>query len=128
MHACGQLSVLESVRRNAAMHECLDIEAALDEIQRGRPDAFGQIVRVYALPLRSYLASQVHRLEGVDDLAQGVFLTALRSLSRYRRGEDFGAWLRGIAGHKLRIYFRSTSRRNKALQRFREEVAGTVEN
>ncbi|HLJ93504.1 MAG TPA: sigma-70 family RNA polymerase sigma factor [Gemmataceae bacterium] len=105
----------------------LDIEAALDEIERGRTDAFSRVVHVYALPLRSYLASQVHHLEDVDDLAQEVFLTALRSLSGYRRDEDFGAWLRGIARNKLRNYFRSTSRRNQAMQRFREEVARTLE-
>jgi RNA polymerase sigma-70 factor (ECF subfamily) len=110
------------------MDDRSEIEAALDEIQRGRTDAFGRIVRAYALPLRSYLASQVHHLDDVDDLAQEVFLTALRSLSGYRRGEDFGAWLRGIARNKLLNYFRSTSRRNQAMQRFREEVARTIES
>src|SRR5439155_2136159 len=105
-----------------------DIDAVLDEIERGRTDAFGQVVRAYALPLRSYLASQVHHLEDVDDLAQEVFLTAFRNLSGYRRGEDFGAWLRGIARNKLLTYFRSQSRRNQAMQRFRAEVARTIEN
>ena len=105
-----------------------DIDAVLDEIERGRTDAFGQVVRAYALPLRSYLASQVHHLEDVDDLAQEVFLTAFRNLSGYRRGEDFGAWLRGIARNKLLTYFRSQSRRNQAMQRFREEVARTLDH
>jgi RNA polymerase sigma-70 factor (ECF subfamily) len=109
------------------MQERSDIEAALDEVERGRTDAFGRVVRAYALPLRSYLASQVHHRDDVDDLAQEVFLTALRSLSGYRRGEDFGAWLRGIARNKLLNYFRSTARRNQAMQRFRDEVARTVE-
>jgi RNA polymerase sigma-70 factor (ECF subfamily) len=105
-----------------------DIEEALDEIERGRTEAFGRVVRAFALPLRSYLASQVHHLDDVDDLAQDVFLTAFRSLSGYRRGEDFGAWLRGIARNKLLNYFRSSSRRHHALQRFREEVLRTVED
>src|SRR5262245_52163192 len=109
------------------MGERSDIEAALEEIERGRSDAFGQIVRAYALPLRSYLASQVHHLDDVDDLAQEVFLTALRSLSSYRRGEDFGAWLRGIARNKLLNYFRSMSRRNQAMQNFREEATRMME-
>src|SRR5438477_12869966 len=109
------------------MGERSEIEAVLDDVGRGRTEAFGRIVRVYALPLRSYLASQVHHLDDVDDLAQEVFLTALRNLSSYRRGEDFGAWLRGIARNKLLNYFRSTSRRNQALQRFREQVARTLE-
>src|SRR6266702_495388 len=86
-----------------------DIDAVLDEIARGRTDAFGRVVKVFALPLRSYLASQVHHLDDVDDIAQDVFLTAFRNLHSYRRGEDFGAWLRGIARHKLQNYFRSAT-------------------
>jgi RNA polymerase sigma-70 factor (ECF subfamily) len=98
-----------------------DIDAVLDEITRGRTDAFGRVVKVFALPLRSYLASQVHHLDDVDDIAQDVFLTAFRNLKSYRRGEDFGAWLRGIARHKLLNYFRSTTRRSHAMERLREE-------
>jgi RNA polymerase sigma-70 factor (ECF subfamily) len=104
-----------------------EIGAALTEIAHGRTEAFGRIVRVYALPLRSYLASQVYHLDDVDDLAQDVFLTALRNLSAYRPGEDFGAWLRGIARKKLLNYFRSTSRRHRAMMRLREEIANSIE-
>jgi RNA polymerase sigma-70 factor (ECF subfamily) len=104
-----------------------DLEAILDEVARGRTEAFGQIVRDYALPVRSYLASQVYHLDDVDDLAQEVFLAALRSLSTFRRGDDFGAWLRGIARNKVRLYFRTQSRRNQALRRFRDEVTALVE-
>lgn len=105
-----------------------DIEAALDDVARGHTEAFGRIVHAYALPLRSFLASQVHHLDDVDDLAQEVFLAALGSLSTFRRGDDFGAWLRGIARNKVRLYFRSLSRRNQALRRFRDEVMALIED
>jgi RNA polymerase sigma-70 factor (ECF subfamily) len=109
------------------MDEIANVDAALSEIDRGRTEAFALVVRTYGLPLRSYLASHVHHLDDVDDLAQEVFLTAFRNLASYRRGEDFGAWLRGIARNKLLNYFRSTARRGQALRRWREEVARTVE-
>src|SRR4051812_15578921 len=109
------------------MDELSEITAALDEVARGHTDAFARVVRAYGLPLRSYLASQVHHLEDVDDLAQEVFLAALRGLGGYRRGEDFGAWLRGIARNKLLNYFRSTARRHQAMERFRQEVVRAVE-
>ena len=99
----------------------------MDEVARGRTERFGELVRAYALPLRSYLASQVHHLDDVDDLAQEVFLAALAGLSSFRRGDDFGAWLRGIARNKLLLYFRSQSRRHHALQRFRDEVVALIE-
>jgi len=105
-----------------------DIDALLDEIARGRTELFGRIVRDYALPLRSYLASQVHHMDDVDDLAQEVLLAALESLPTFRRGDDFGTWLRGIARNKLLTYYRSTARRTRAMQRFQESVARLIED
>jgi RNA polymerase sigma-70 factor (ECF subfamily) len=103
-----------------------DVDAILQEVARGRIEAFGRIVRAYALPLRSYLASQVHHLDDVDDLAQEVFLAALKSLPTFRRGDDFGAWLRGIARNKVLVYFRTRARHSQALQRFRNEVTALI--
>ena len=105
-----------------------DIEDVLDEVARGRTEAFGRVVHAYALPLRGYVASQVHHLDDVDDLAQEVFLAALKSLSSFRRGDDFEAWLRGIARNKVRLYFRSRSRHHQALRRFRDEVTRLLED
>ena len=108
------------------MSESDEIATALDEVAQGRREAFHRIVRTYGLPLRSYLASQVYHRDDADDLAQEVFLAALRNLSTFRRGDDFGAWLRGIARNKLLNHFRSAARRNDALSGFREEVLQAV--
>src|SRR6516162_744433 len=105
------------------MGQRAEIDAILDEVARGRTEAFGGIVRRYALPLRGYLASQVIHLDDVDDLAQEVFLAALKNLDTFHRGDDFGAWLRGIARNKLLVYFRTQTRRSQAMQRFRDEVS-----
>jgi RNA polymerase sigma-70 factor (ECF subfamily) len=104
-----------------------EIDAILDEVACGRTEAFGAVVRHYALPLRSYLASHVIYLDDVDDLAQEVFLAALQNLDKFHRDDDFGAWLRGIARNKVLLYFRTASRRHRALQRFREEVTALID-
>ena len=105
-----------------------EIDAVLDEIGRGHRDAFRLVVREFSLPLRCYIASQVHHPNDVEDLSQEVFLTAFRQLGTFRRGDDFGAWLRGIARNKLHDHFRSAARRHKALERFRREVARVMEH
>lgn len=103
-----------------------EVEAVLDQVASGHRDAFRGIMRAYGLPLRSFIASQVHHMDDADDLAQEVFTAAFRNLHAFRRGDDFGAWLRGIARNKLSDYFRNSARRNKALVRFCEEVARVV--
>jgi RNA polymerase sigma-70 factor (ECF subfamily) len=103
-----------------------EVDEVLEQVGLGHRDAFRLIVRTFSLPLRSYIASQLHHPDDVDDLSQEVFLAAYRDLPSYRRGADFGAWLRGIARNKLLDYFRSSSRRGQALERFRAEVAEVV--
>jgi RNA polymerase sigma-70 factor (ECF subfamily) len=104
-----------------------EIDVVLDQVGCGNRDGFRLVVRAFSLPLRCYIASQVHHSIDVEDITQEVFLAAYRQLGTFRRGDDFGAWLRGIARNKLHDYFRSSVRRNKALERFREEVAAAME-
>jgi len=103
------------------------LNAALDRIATGDAEAFSSIVRAYSLLLRSYLATHLHHVDEVDDLAQEAFLAAFRSVSTFRRGDDFGTWLRGIARHKLQNQFRHESRLQSALERFREEIRYAME-
>ena len=105
-----------------------ELDTVIDEVLEGDRDAFRKILRAYGLSLRSYIATPVHSVDDIDDLAQEVLLVAYRSLGEFRRGDDFGAWLRGIARHKIYDFFRRTSRRNKASERFRDEVAHLVED
>ena len=96
-------------------------------VLHGDHDSFRKILRTYGLSLRSYIATQVQHMDDIDDLAQDVFLVAFRNLRHFRRGDDFGAWLRGIARNKMHDHFRSSARRHRALERFREEVGRVVE-
>ncbi len=104
----------------------LEIAAVLDEMSQGRTEAFHHIVKAYSLPLRSFMAAHVYHMDDADDLAQETFLAALKDISRFRRGDDFWTWLRGIARHKLLDHFRRARRRNDALARFRERVVEEV--
>ena len=104
-----------------------DLNTLLDRIGRGETDLYLQVVRRYELMLRGYLAGQLYNLAEADDLAQEVFIAAWRDLAGFRRGEDFGAWLRGIARHRLLTHFRSQQRRANAVERFRAEVARIAE-
>ena len=103
-----------------------EIATTLDQVAEGNREAFWQVVRAYSLPLRSFIASQVHHLEDVDDLTQEVFIAAFRNLGSFRRCDDFGSWLRGIARNKMSDHFRNSARHHRALDRFREEVARVV--
>lgn len=104
-----------------------DLNTLLDRIGRGETDLFLHVVHRYELMLRGYLTAQLYDLTVADDLAQEVFITAWRDLADFRRGEDFGAWLRGIARHRLLTHFRSHQRRASAVERCQAEVVRIAE-
>lgn len=97
------------------------LHRTLDAVLLGNADAFMTIVQTYSPGLRAFLASQLFDLESVDDLAQETLIAAYRGLHTFRREEDFGAWLRGIARNKLRRHFEQTHRLGDALAQFRTE-------
>jgi RNA polymerase sigma-70 factor, ECF subfamily len=84
-----------------------DADALLVErFARGESAAFDLIVRKY----RSHVAGLAYRLLGwpddVDDVAQEVFLAALRGLSSFRGHASLATWLTRITINKCRSHRR----------------------
>lgn len=110
------------------MLESNQLAEILDSVLQGRSDNFIEIVRAYSPGLRVFVGTRLYHLDDVDDLVQEVFITAYRKLNTFQQGEDFGAWLRGIARNKLKQYFEKTQRRSEKLQTFREQAAALLEH
>jgi len=98
------------------------IEQVVRQVLGGKPDAFLWIVRSEGPGLRAFLASRLHQMQDVDDLAQEVFIIAYRKLPEFEPGRDFGVWLRGIARNKLKQHFERITRQATSLELFRSEV------
>ncbi len=60
------------------------------------------MVRDHLQPLRGYVASLGAQIDLVDDLAQDVFLEAIKHQDRYDRTKPFRSWLFGIARNLIR--------------------------
>ncbi len=62
---------------------------------------FDALVREHQAGLRAFIRALGADEAWVDDLAQEVFLVAYRKLDQFRKNEDFGKWLRGIARRQV---------------------------
>lgn len=74
--------------------------------QQGDIDAFGRLILLNEGWLRAYLRGRLRDRHAADDLAQDVFVTAFKCIREFRTGENFEAWLRGIARNHFRNYVR----------------------
>ncbi|MCO8120637.1 sigma-70 family RNA polymerase sigma factor [Stieleria sp. TO1_6] len=109
------------------MSDSIETQQALQKVRSGDREAFRLLVREHSLMIRSYLGSQLHRVDEMDDLAQEVFLKAFRNLEQYESGSNFRAWLRGIARNELRMHFRAAVRRHSNEANFREAVSRVIQ-
>jgi RNA polymerase sigma-70 factor (ECF subfamily) len=92
----------------------LDNEAEIIEQARlGSAEAITALVTLHQGRVRAYIARYVHNQNVVDDIAQDVFLAAIRSLNSYSRQSTLGNWLLGIARNRALAHLRDESRRRK---------------
>jgi RNA polymerase sigma-70 factor (ECF subfamily) len=77
-------------------HDSCD-EDALVRAARADPVAFGELYKRHLDTVYRYLKSRAEGPEQAEDLAQQVFLQALRGLPRYRRDVPVRVWLLRIA-------------------------------
>jgi RNA polymerase sigma-70 factor (ECF subfamily) len=72
-------------------------------------DAFIALYRRYVKRVYGYHLVRTNNEHDAQDLTSETFLAALAGLENYRPSYGFGAWLMGIAYHKLMDHFREQS-------------------
>ena len=73
--------------------------------------SFDILVKEYRPMVLCYLKSLTGDAHLAEDLAQETFLTAQHAIGNLRESENFAAWLRGIARHKVLDFKRKAARR-----------------
>lgn len=100
----------------------LDLLTASDfellNLSRTNDEAFAVFYRRYERLVVGWLMRRIGRPELVADLTAEVFAAAYLAAPRFRQGpEPVGAWLLGIAGHKLLRSLRRDRAERSALRR-----------
>jgi RNA polymerase sigma-70 factor, ECF subfamily len=98
-----------------------EVADVIRAVLAGNQPEFSRLVREFGLPVRSFIHARVQNSADAEDLAQETFIAAFRGLAKFEINQSFEAWLIGIARHRVLGHFRSSDRRQKATQRFREE-------
>lgn len=94
----------------AAPHPDLELARAVLEKDR---KATAVWVDKFSGPVYSYVRSRLFpRTDLVDDLVQEVFVAAWQYLPGYRGTSPLGAWILGIARHKVEDHYRARLRQH----------------
>jgi RNA polymerase sigma-70 factor (ECF subfamily) len=86
----------------------------VQKLRSGDSAAMEEFYNIYRSRLYSLILEQVGRDEAAaEDLVQEVFLAALGSLDKFRGDSQLYTWLRSIALHKIKDFYRRQAREPK---------------
>jgi RNA polymerase sigma-70 factor (ECF subfamily) len=86
----------------------------VEKLRSGDSAAMVEFYNIYRHRLYSLVFAQVGRDETVaEDVVQEVFLAALSSLDKFRGDSQLYTWLRSIAFHKIKDFYRHKAREPK---------------
>jgi RNA polymerase sigma-70 factor (ECF subfamily) len=86
----------------------------VQKLRSGDSAAMEEFYNIYRSRLYSLVLEQVGRDEALaEDLVQEVFLAALGSLDKFRGDSQLYTWLRSIALHKIKDFYRRQAREPK---------------
>jgi RNA polymerase sigma-70 factor (ECF subfamily) len=81
------------------MTEQSQLDRSVEAVLHGNREADREVIAQCEANVRVVLAAILPDVEGIDDLAQEVFVTAYAKLPEFELGKDFGLWIKGIARH-----------------------------
>lgn len=102
--------------------ETTDVESTIDRVLDGDVDAFAAIVRAFQDDVWRVASYGLRDMEATEEIVQQAFVNAFFHLDRFRRGKDFGAWLRGIARNLVRMEMRNRNRYTRRLIAYRNFI------
>jgi RNA polymerase sigma-70 factor (ECF subfamily) len=88
----------------------METDDLVERSRNGDMDAFAALVARFHGEVRGWAAIMAVAADGIDDVAQEVFIEAHRALPRYDASRPFPAWLRGIARNVVRRHVERKSR------------------
>ena len=83
----------------------------VEQAKNGNQEAFEKLVRAFQADVRFYLLRRINNASVADDLAQEVFLSAIKNIGQLQNNNSVRSWLLGISHNKLVDYLRKVSRR-----------------
>ena len=78
----------------------------VEQAKAGQEAAFEQLVRIYQADVRGFFMRRLGRQAVADDLAQEVFIAAIRNIEQLNDNSSFRGWLMGISRNKMIDYLR----------------------
>jgi RNA polymerase sigma-70 factor (ECF subfamily) len=92
----------------------------IERVRRGETHFYGEIVRRYRADVRRVALLMLADPPVTENVVQQAFINAYERLDDFRRGEDFGHWVKAIARNLVRDELKKSSRERGRMALYRD--------
>lgn len=98
----------------------IDVDTLISRIRAGETHLYGEIVRRYRADVRRVALLMLADGLVTENVVQQAFINAYERLDDFRRGEDFGPWVKAIARNLVRDELKRSSRERGRMALYRD--------
>lgn len=99
-----------------------ELEELIVAIKNGHTRQYAVVVRAFQQPIFRYCYRLLANKQDAEDAVQDILVKAYQSLHRYKRAENFSAWLYRIAYHHCLNLLRKRRIQNHVMRFIRREM------
>lgn len=92
----------------------------LARLVKGEARAWKKIYDAYYPRIKRHIAYMIHRADLAEDLAQDVFVQAMKSIQNFEGRSSLSTWIFSIANRLVYKHWRSAGRRDKAYSKVKQ--------
>jgi RNA polymerase sigma-70 factor, ECF subfamily len=107
---------------SAAVADTRTVDAILTRVRRGETALYGEIVRRYRPEVRRVAMLMLADGLVTENVVQQTFIRAYERLDDFRRGQEFGRWIKAIARNLVRDELKKSSRERGRMALYRDYV------
>jgi RNA polymerase sigma-70 factor (ECF subfamily) len=98
------------------------VDSLIDRVRRGDTALYGEIVRRFRPAVRRVAMLMLADGLVTENVVQQTFIRAYERLEDFRRGQEFGHWLKAIARNLVRDELKKSSRERGRMALYRDYV------
>jgi RNA polymerase sigma factor (sigma-70 family) len=111
-----------SAARTAVRAEPVTVDAIITRVRQGETGLYAEIVRRYRPAVRRVAMLMLADGLVTENVVQQTFIRAYERLGDFRRGQEFGSWIKAIARNQVRDELKKSSRERGRMALYREYV------
>lgn len=105
-----------------------ELDILLTRVHQGQTEAYEEVVAAFQQPVWKIAVSMLRDNAAAENLVQQTFVNAYFQLHQFKRGSDFGVWIKAIVRNVVREEMRKQMRSGSHMREYHQYLVARLDN